>query len=67
MKIRMRTLMVGPHISRQPNEVCVVGPQEFADLVDGGYAEAIAESAEVATAKPEPAEVGDDGKKPRKK
>ena len=67
MKIRMKTLMAGPRVLRHPGEVCVVGAEEAAVLVDGGYAEAIAEPAEVAAAKPESAEVGDDGKKPRKK
>lgn len=67
MKIRMKTLMAGPGVLRHPGEVCVVGAEEAAVLVDGGYAEAVDQPAEVATAKPEPAEVGDDGKKPRKK
>lgn len=67
MKIRMKTLMAGPSVLRHPGEVCVVGAEEAAVLVDGGYAEEMTEPAEVATAKPEPADVGDDGKKPRKK
>ncbi len=41
MEIRMKTLMVGPSVARQPGETCVVTAEEGEMLVRGGYAEAL--------------------------
>lgn len=60
-KIRMKTLMAGPSCTRHPGEVCMVAPEEAAVLVDGGYAEAVAEPEEIA------AKAAPDKKKPDKK
>lgn len=44
MEIRMKTLMVGPSVARQPGETCVVTAEEGEMLVSGGYAEMLAKS-----------------------
>jgi len=46
MEIRMKTIMVGPNVSRHPGERCVVSAEEGELLVKGGYAEAVEKPAE---------------------
>lgn len=46
MEIRMKTIMVGPTVSRHPGERCTVSAEEGALLVKGGYAEAVETPAE---------------------
>ncbi len=54
MEIRMKTLMVGPSVARQPGETCVVTAEEGEMLVRGGYAEALGKPAKTKPAKAEP-------------
>ena len=46
MKIRMNTLMAGPHGVRHPGEVCIVSEEEAEMLVSTGHAEAVEEAKE---------------------
>lgn len=58
MEIRMKTLMAGPAVVRQPGETCVVTAEEGEMLVSGGYAEMLGKPAQKtakAHAEPEPA------------
>lgn len=51
-QIRMKTLMAGPNGVRHPGEICMIGPEEAAVLVDGGYAEEVVTAEEIAAKTP---------------
>lgn len=56
MEIRMKSIMVGPSVSRQPGETCVVTAEEGQMLIKGGYAEDIGKPPEAKTNESDPDE-----------
>lgn len=44
-KVKMRSLMAGPDGTRLPGKIYPVSPEEAKELIDGGYAESVKESA----------------------